>query len=54
MTSLFSAALVMATDNVSGDEKQNTFMLEQIYRPSDVTALIHGQMNFLLPLNIFF
>ena len=43
----------MATENVSGDGKQNTFMVEQLYCSSDRTAGIQGQLTFISTLNAF-
>ena len=41
----------MATANFTGDGKQQT--VEQIYCSADLTAAIHGQLTFILVLNIF-
>ena len=43
----------MAAKNVSGDEKQSTLTIEQLYCTSDVTVGIQGQLTFLSALNAF-
>ena len=43
----------MATENVSGDQNQNTFMVEQLYCSLDVTAGIHGHLTFISALHAF-
>ena len=50
---LIAALPVMATENVSGDERQNTFVIEQLYCSSDRTAGIQGQLTFISVLNAF-
>ena len=44
---------VMATENVSEDEKQHTFLLKGLYCSTDITAGIHIQLTFIIILNIF-
>ena len=48
----YCSAAVMATENVSGDEKQNNVMIV-LYCSSDITAGIHGQLIFISALNAF-
>jgi len=48
----YCSATVMATESVSGDEKQNTFMIV-LYCSSNKTAGIHGQLTFISALNAF-
>ena len=43
----------MTTENVSKEEKQNTFLVEQVYCSSDVTAAIQGQLIFVSAFNVF-
>ena len=50
---LIAALSVMATENVSGDGKQNTFVIEQLYCSSDRTAGMQGQLTFISLLNAF-
>ena len=44
---------VMATANVSGDEKENTFLVEQPYCSPDITAGIQGHLIFISVFNAF-
>ena len=44
---------VMATENVSEDEKQHTFLLKGLYCSTDIAAGIHIQLTFIIILNIF-
>ena len=44
-------AVKMATENVSEDEKQNTFLVKRVYCSADITATIHGQLTFISALN---
>ena len=37
-------AVTMTAENVSEDEKQNTFMIEELYCSTDITAAIRGQL----------
>ena len=43
----------MPTENVSEDEKQNTFTIEQVYCLSDITAETRGQLIFISAFNAF-
>lgn len=43
----------MATENVSEDEKQHTFLLKGLYCSTDITAGIHIQLTFIIILNFF-
>ena len=43
----------MNTENISKEEKQNTFLVEQVYCSSDVTAAIQGQLIFVSAFNVF-
>ena len=42
----------MATENVSVEEKQNTFLVERVYCSADITATIQGQLTFISALNV--
>ena len=43
----------MPTENVSEDEKQNTFTIEQVYCLSDITAETRGQLILISAFNAF-
>ena len=44
-------AATMADENVSKEEKQNTFMIEQLYCSTGITDAIRGQLTFISALN---
>ena len=46
-------AVTMTAENVSQDEKQNTFLVERVYCSSEITATIQGQLTFISALNAF-
>ena len=50
----YCSAAEMVTENVSVEERQSTYTIEQInYCFSDITAGIHGQLSFLSALDSF-
>ena len=44
-------AAAMATEKVSENEKQNTFLIEQVYCSSYITAAMQGHLTFISALN---